>query len=153
MYCRKCGAKLASNARFCPECGCETVIIESKEKKNPQKNNPKAESKAHAAKRQKKHEDVKNPYISAALTADLVAYFLALFPWNLVGKGIGTSLPMRLGILAVAALADYHAIKAKQLNNTIYSKYGFRVRPNSTTVAYWLSVIITMIALFALFMK
>lgn len=140
MYCRKCGAKLKSHAKFCDTCGAKVVTVkqdQSSVRSNKGSNVPK---------------DAGNPYIAAASVAVCIAWFLALFPWNVIGKGIGTSLPMRIAVLAFAALADYHATKARQTNNALYKKYGVREREKATAVIYWLSVVISMIGLFALFM-
>ena len=65
--------------------------------------------------------------------------------------GIGTSLPMRIVIVVFALLGDYHVTKAKQVNNLIYSKYGFRIKANIVSLANCLSIFVTVIGLFALF--
>ena len=98
-----------------------------------------------------KRLDIKNPYISAALFASVVAFVLAFFPWNYISNGIGTSLPMRIAIVSFALLADYHVTKAKQVNNLIYSKHGVRLRENVVSLTNFLSIFITIIGLFALF--
>ena len=41
--------------------------------------------------------------------------------------------------------------KAKQVNNLIYSKYGFRIKANIVSLANCLSIFVTVIGLFALF--
>ena len=43
-------------------------------------------------------------------SATVVALVLAMFPWNLLGSGIGTSLPMRIVVVVFALLADYHCL-------------------------------------------
>ncbi|UTY39647.1 hypothetical protein NMU03_02120 [Allocoprobacillus halotolerans] len=76
----------------------------------------------------------------------------AVFPWNLIGSGIGTSLAMRIIIVVFALLGDYHATKAKQTNRYIKQKYGFEIQVNAMKLGYYLSVIMTIMGLFALFM-
>ena len=98
-----------------------------------------------------KRPNIKNPYISAALFASVVAFVLAFFPWNYISNGIGTSLPMRIAVVCFALLADYHVTKAKQVNNLIYSKHGVRLRENVVSLTNFLSIFITIIGLFALF--
>ena len=80
-----------------------------------------------------------------------LALILAIVPWNYFGDGIGTSLPMRIVIVVFALLGDYHVTKAKQVNNLIYSKYGFRIKANIVSLANCLSIFVTVIGLFALF--
>ena len=139
MYCRKCGAVLKDSAKFCDSCGSEVI---------------KVEQRSYAQKdieRMEKHRDEKNPYIGAALFASVLALILAIVPWNYFGDGIGTSLPMRIVIVVFALLGDYHVTKAKQVNNLIYSKYGFRIKANIVSLANCLSIFVTVIGLFALF--
>ena len=93
--------------------------------------------------RMEKHRDEKNPYIGAALFASVLALILAIVPWNYFGDGIGTSLPMRIVIVVFALLGDYHVTKAKQVNNLIYSKYGFRIKANIVSLANCLSIFVT----------
>ena len=83
-----------------------------------------------------KHKDEKNPYIAASLVATVVA---------------GTSLPMRIVVVVFALLADYHVTKAKQVNNLIFSKYGFRIKSNVVSMVNILSVFVTIMGMFALF--
>lgn len=152
MYCRKCGAVLKDSANFCDSCGMEVIKIEQRsytQKYNDNKIKEKMSKKD--IERMEKHKDEKNPYIAAALIASIVALVLAIVPWNYFGDGIGTSLPMRIAIVIFALLGDYHATKAKQVNNLIYSKYGFRIKANIVSLANGLSIFVTVIGLFALF--
>lgn len=153
MYCRKCGAEIKDSASFCDHCGAEVVKVKQRsysEKYNDQKKQ--TNKKDSEAKRREKHKDEKNPYVSAAMFATIVSLVLAMFPWNLVGKNIGTSLPMRISVVVFALLGDYHATKAKQVNNMLYSRYGFRIQENIVKVVYILAVFATVLGLFALFM-
>lgn len=150
MYCRKCGMKISDSSKFCDHCGTE--VIKVKQKSYSEKyNEKKSKEKSHKVSKLQKHLDIKNPYISAALFASVVAFILAFFPWNYISKGIGTSLPMRIAVVCFALLADYHVTKAKQVNNLIYSKHGVRLKENVVSLTNFLSIFITVIGLFALF--
>lgn len=153
MYCRKCGAEIKESAKFCDSCGAEVIKVKQRsysDKYTERKANRKKDDSE--AKRREKHKDEKNPYISAAMFATIMSLGLAIFPWNVVGKGIGTSLPMRIAVIVFALLGDYHSTKARQVNNLLYSKYGFRIQENIVTLFYYLSILMTVIGLFALFM-
>lgn len=158
MYCRKCGKKIRDHAQFCDYCGTEVVIIPQKSYADKYKESKKtAKSQAHQTsqqqkKQQEKHKDAKNPYIAASLFASIVSLVCAIFPWNLIGEGIGTSLPMRIIVVVFALLGDYHATKAKQTNRYLKNKYGFEIQVNAMKLGYYLSVIMTIMGLFALFM-
>ena len=120
-------------------------------------NKKKTKSQAHQTsqqqkKQQEKHKDAKNPYIAASLFAAIVSLVCAIFPWNFIGEGIGTSLPMRIIVVVFALLGDYHATKAKQTNHYLKNKYGFEIQVNAMKLGYYLSVIMTIMGLFALFM-
>lgn len=52
---------------------------------------------------------------------------------------------MRIVIVVFALLGDYHVTKAKQVNNLIYSKYGFRIKANIVSLANCLSIFVTVI--------
>ncbi|MDD8048437.1 MAG: zinc ribbon domain-containing protein [Thomasclavelia sp.] len=153
MYCRKCGAKISDSAVFCESCGTEVIKVKQKnydEKYKENKKKAKKDAEDTLAARRAKGKDEKNPYINAAIFATLIAFVLSVFPWNYIGTGIGTSLPMRIIVVAFALLADYHCTKAKQVNNLIYSKYGFRINGNVLTITNALAIFVTMIGLFAL---
>lgn len=158
MYCRKCGKKISDHAQFCNYCGTEVVIVPQKSYADKYKENKKKsksqtkQTMEHQKKQQEKYKDVKNPYIAASLFAAIVSLVCAVFPWNLIGEGIGTSLPMRIIVVAFALLGDYHATKAKQTNHYIKTKYGFEIQVNAMKLGYYLSVIMTIMGLFALFM-
>lgn len=158
MYCRKCGAKISQQAQFCDYCGTEVIYMPQKsyaEKYKEEKKKAKQKSQNISQKeqeRREKHKDVKNPYISASLFASFISLVCAVFPWNLIGEGIGTSLPMRIVVITFALLGDYHATKAKQVNHYIKNKYGFEIQVNAMKLGYYLSIVMTIIGLFALFM-
>ena len=153
MYCRKCGAEIKETSKFCDNCGCEVVKVKQvsyAEKYNENKKKSKKQAQSNKEQeRMMKHKDEKNPYIAASLFATVVAIVLAMFPWNLLGSGIGTSLPMRIAIVVFALLADYHVTKAKQVNNLIFSKYGFRIKSNVVSMVNVLSVFVTIMGMFA----
>ena len=155
MYCRKCGAEIKETSKFCDNCGCEVVKVKQvsyAEKYNENKKKSKKQAQSNKEQeRMMKHKDEKNPYIAASLFATVVAIVLAMFPCNLLGSGIGTSLPMRIAIVVFALLADYHVTKAKQVNNLIFSKYGFRIKSNVVSMVNVLSVFVTIMGMFALF--
>ena len=155
MYCRKCGAQIKDSSKYCDSCGCEVVTVKQisyaqKYNENKKKNKEQQLSKKDQE-RMEKHKDEKNPYIAAALFATVVAILLAIFPWNFIGEGIGTSLPMRIAVVVFALLGDYHITKAKQVNNLIFSKYGFRIKSNVVSMVNILSVFVTIMGMFALF--
>lgn len=155
MYCRKCGAEIKETSKFCDSCGCEVVKVKQvsyaeKYNENKKKNKNQTQS-LKEQERMMKHKDEKNPYIAASLVATVVALVLAMFPWNLLGSGIGASLPMRIVVVVFALLADYHVTKAKQVNNLIFSKYGFRIKSNVVSMVNILSVFVTIMGMFALF--
>lgn len=153
MYCRKCGAEIKESAKFCDSCGAEVIKVKQRSYSDKYaERKAQGNKKDSEAKRREKHKDEKNPYISAAMFATIVSLVLAIFPWNLIGKGIGTSLPMRIAVVIFALLGDYHSTKARQVNNLLYSKYGFRIQENVVTLFYYLSMFATAIGLFALFM-
>lgn len=157
MYCRKCGASINDVAMFCDKCGTEVIKVKQRsysekyrEEKNKQDINKKNQTIIENEKK-RKHQDQKNPYIAASLIALSMALVLAMFPWNIVGEGIGTSFPMRIAVVVFALLADYHVTKAKQVNNLLDSKYGFKINASTLRIASGLSVFVTIIGLFALF--
>ncbi len=151
MYCRKCGMEIKDSAKFCDHCGEKVIIVEQKSYAEKYKENKSKQAQMNKdQERMTKNANKENPYISAALIATVVALFLAMFPWNLIGSGIGTSLPMRIAIVVFALLADYHVTKAKQTNNLIFSKHGFRIKANVVTVVNAFAVFVTIIGMFAL---
>lgn len=142
MYCRKCGELIKENMKHCPNCGIQVVKIEQKSETRQELE----------AKRQAKHPNEKNPYIAAAMIPTFIALVLAVFSWNLIGEGIGTSLAMRIIIVVLALLGDYHITKAKQVNNLLFSKYGFRIKASSVKVIGSVAMFVTAVSLFSLFM-
>ena len=156
MYCRKCGSKISQQAQFCDYCGTEVIYMPQKsyaEKTPGQDHHP----GHHNGLRHQPHGILLSfqghlRYISASLFASFISLVCAVFPWNLIGEGIGTSLPMRIMVIAFALLGDYHATKAKQVNHYIKNKYGFEIQVNAMKLGYYLSVVMTIIGLFALFM-
>lgn len=152
MYCRKCGAKLSDTAKFCDSCGEEVKIIKQRsdaQKYEERRKNEKTKETKKKAKQDQKIEDLKNPYVIPALGAAIVAFGLAVFPWPMAW-GVGTSLWMRVLILLIALLADYHCTKSRQVNNLYNIQYRYRVQPQLVKVATVLSMFTTAIALFAL---
>lgn len=153
MYCRKCGAKLKDSAKFCDNCGAEVIIVKQKTYEEKYKEN-KEKSKNLSKKdreRMEKHKDEKNPYIKAGLFAAVISLVLAFFPWGYIDKNIGLSLPMRIAVVVFALLGDYHSTKAKQVNNLLYGKYGFRIQPELVKLVSGLSIFATIMGLFDLF--
>ncbi len=59
---------------------------------------------------------------------------------------------MRIAVVVFALLADYHCTKAKQVNNLLYGKYGFRIQENTVKIVNIFAIIVTIVGLFALFM-
>lgn len=154
MYCRKCGLEINDTAKFCDHCGEKVIKVEQKsyaEKYSESKKKDKGMKSNKERERMLKHKDEKNPYVAAALFATIIAVVLAFFPWNILGKGIGTGLPMRIAIVVFALLGDYHVTKAKQTNNLIFSKYGFRIKENIVSVVNIFAMFVTVIGMFALF--
>ena len=152
MYCRKCGAEINDSAKFCDSCGTEVIKVKQRnytEKYKEQKSNNKQFTTEQQ--RRAKHPNEKNPYISAGMFAVVIAIVLCVFPWSLIGEGIGTSLPMRIVIVVFALLGDYHVTKAKQVNNLMYSQYGFRINPSAVRLVNCLAIFATVMGLFALF--
>lgn len=157
MYCRKCGEKIGNQVQFCEHCGTEVIFVPQKsyaEKYNEEKKKAKTVSydKSQEQKKRTQHPEVKNPYIAASLFASILSLICAAFPWNWIGEGIGTSLPMRIAVVAFALLGDYHATKAKQMNHYVKNKYGFELQVNAMKLGYYLSIVMTIMGLFALFM-
>ena len=60
---------------------------------------------------------------------------------------------MRILILVVALLSDYHCTQARRVNNMYYTQYRYKVQPNLVNTATTIAVITTIVALFSLFMK
>lgn len=150
IYCRKCGTQLKENAKFCDSCGCEVIRIKQISYADQYKAK-KHENKETAIQKSIQGKQEKNPYIAASMVAVFMALILAMFPWNIIGKGIGTSLVMRIAVILFALLGDYHITKAKQVNNLIFSKYGYRVKENIVSFINVIAVFVTIMGMFALF--
>lgn len=146
MYCRKCGAKLNDAAKFCDSCGEAVIVV--KQRSDSQKYEER-QTKETKKKSQQKIEELKNPYVIPALGTAILAFGLAIFPWP-VSWGIGTSLWMRILILLIALLSDYHCTKSRQVNNLYNIQYRYRVQPQLVTTATVLATLTTAVALFAL---
>ena len=146
MYCRKCGAKLNDTAKFCDSCGEAVIVV--KQRSDSQKYEER-QTKETKKKSQQKIEELKNPYVIPALGTAILAFGLAIFPWP-VSWGIGTSLWMRILILLIALLSDYHCTKSRQVNNLYNIQYRYRVQPQLVTTATVLATLTTAVALFAL---
>ncbi len=150
IYCRKCGTQLKENAKFCDSCGCEVIRIKQISYADQYKAKKHA-NRATAIQKSIQGKQEKNPYIAASMVAVFMALILAMFPWNIIGKGIGTSLVMRIAVILFALLGDYHITKAKQVNNLIFSKYGYRVKENIVSFINVIAVFVTIMGMFALF--
>lgn len=156
MYCRKCGAEISNSAKFCDSCGEQVKVI--KQRSDAQKfddrrkleQSQKKEKKAKKSQREKKLEELKNPYVIPAFATAVLAFGLGIFPWPRSWE-IGTSLWMRVAIVLIALLSDYHCTKAKQVNRLYDIQYRYQVRPKMLTVATVLATITTAISLYALF--
>jgi uncharacterized Zn finger protein (UPF0148 family) len=152
MYCRKCGAKLSDTAKFCDSCGEEVKVIkqrsDSQKYEERQKNDQSKESKKKI-KQDQKIDELKNPYVIPALGTAILAFGLAIFPWPISWR-IGTSLWMRIAILLIALLSDYHCTKSRQVNNLYHIQYRYRVQPQLVKTATILATLTTVVALFAL---
>lgn len=138
MYCRKCGSKINSNAKFCDRCGQSVVVV------NQMQNNQENKSRKKVVKE-------KNPYVIPAMMFAILAFALAIFPYPHHWQ-IGTSLWLRIIILVLALLADYHSTKARQVNNLYLLKYKYKVKPEMISVATVLGTVTTVVALYSLFM-
>ncbi len=151
MNCRKCGHIINDSAQYCDNCGEKVIVVKQKSYDEKYREN-KSKQRSDVNKKMEKHKDEKNPYILAALFATSVSLICTFFPWNIIKAGIGMSLPMRIIIVIFALLGDYHSTKAKQVNNLIYSQYGFRIKPNVVKIVNYLSILATIMGLYALFL-
>lgn len=150
MYCRKCGAKISDTAHYCDGCGEEVKKVKQRSDAEKYEDRKLEDAKHTKAKKQDKTlEELKNPYIIPALGTAIIAFGLAIFPWP-VSWGVGTSLWMRIVILLVALLSDYHCTKSRQVNNLYNIQYHYRVQPRLVTTATVLATFTTAVALFAL---
>ena len=152
MYCRKCGAKMSDTARFCDSCGEEVKKVRQRsdtQKYEERKIEDAKQSKSKKSKHEKALEELKNPYVIPALGTAILAFGLAIFPWPISWR-IGTSLWMRILILCVALLSDYHCTKSRQVNNLYNIQYHYRVKPRMVTIATVLATFTTAVSLFAL---
>lgn len=148
MFCRKCGSKIKDTAKFCDVCGEKVVIV--KQRTDVQKyDDYKEKENSKKTKRELKLEKLKNPYIIPAFATAIIAFGLGIFPWPR-SWGIGTSLWMKIIILLVALLSDYHCTKAKQINRMYEIQYRFKVKPKILKTATILASLTTIVALFAL---
>lgn len=150
MYCRKCGAKISDKASFCDGCGEKVKVVKQRSDAQKYEERKKDDSlNKKKSKQEKPLEELKNPYIIPALGTAILAFGLAIFPWP-VSWGVGTSLWMRILILLIALLSDYHCTKSKQVNNLYNIQYRYRVQPQLVTTATVLAMFTTAVALFAL---
>ncbi|MEG0275713.1 MAG: zinc-ribbon domain-containing protein [Coprobacillus sp.] len=155
MYCRKCGSKMSDTAKFCDNCGEKVVVM--KQRSDVQKYAEKRENKLSEqkdkdlkkTKREKKLDELKNPYIIPALGTAILAFGLGIFPWP-ASWGVGTSLWMRILILVIALLSNYHCTKSRQVNRLYNIQYRYQVKPKIVSIATMLSSVTTVVALFAL---
>lgn len=155
MYCRKCGAKINVNAKFCDSCGEQVLKVKQRsevEKFQAKLVGEQNQKDKNLSKKEKKRGDLKNPYVIPALGTAVIAFALGIFPWP-ASWGIGTSLWMRIVILIIALLSSYHSRKARQVNKAYHIKYRYEVQPKHVKVASVLSSLTAVVALFALVMK
>lgn len=154
MYCRKCGEKISNKAKFCDACGEGVVIVRQRsdsQKYKDREKEMKYPKEIKKTKREKKLENLKNPYVIPALTTAVVAFGLGIFPWPTHWQ-VGTSLWMRVTILVIALLSDYHCTKARQTNRLYNIQYRYQISPKLVKTATILASITTMTALFSLVM-
>lgn len=157
MYCRKCGEKLNDKAKYCDNCGEKVIILKQKsdnekyEELRIQEQEKAEKIEKKKTKRQKKLDALKNPYVKPALGTAIIAFGLGIFPWP-PSWGVGTSLWMRILILIIALLSDYHCTKSRQVNRLYNIQYRYEVQPNIVKVSSILSGLTTVVALFALVM-
>ncbi|MCD8027748.1 MAG: zinc-ribbon domain-containing protein [Erysipelotrichaceae bacterium] len=149
MYCRKCGKKIDDKAIFCDKCG-EKVITVKQRSYSEKYNEKRKQEKSKYSKKKQENEELKNPYVFAAFITSVVATVLSFFPWP-SSWSIGTSMWMRIVILVIALLSDYHSVKAHQVNNLYSKEYDYKVQPRMLSIATFLGVFITIIALFSIF--
>lgn len=152
MYCRKCGARINEKAQFCDHCGEKVVVVKQRndsQKYADRKMEEKKSKKESPKKRNRKEEELKNPYVIPALGSGILAFILAVFPWPVSWK-IGTSIWMRIIIVVLALLSDYHCTKARQMNNLYRIKYNYEVQPGVVKVATAIATFVTIVSMFAL---
>ncbi|MFV0255011.1 MAG: zinc-ribbon domain-containing protein [Erysipelotrichaceae bacterium] len=149
MYCRKCAEKISDNAKFCPNCGIEVIIIKQKSAELSEKQRKEISQNKLDKKREKLLTELKNPYVIPAIGSAVVAFGLGAFPWP-ISWGIGTSLWMRILILVVALLASYHSTKARQVNRLYQIEYQYQIKPKMVNAATVLSTITVIVALFSI---
>lgn len=151
MYCRKCGAKLPSKSKFCPDCGEDVIYIEAQSYSQLYANAKQRATGKKDTRRAKKLAELKNPYVVPALGSSIVAFIMGIFPYPPTW-GLGTSTWYMALILLVALLADYHCTKARQVNRLYDIKYRYKVKPNQITFATFFSGTTTLVAIYALMM-
>lgn len=141
MYCRKCGSHLRENAKFCDHCGESIVVI--KPKGNMWKYGKQEKIK------EEKLKSLKNPYVIPAIITAVIAFGLGIFPWPKSWQ-IGTSFWMKLTILVIALLSDYHCTKSKQVNRLYQIQYSYEIMPRALKTAAILAIITTFAATFSI---
>lgn len=150
MYCRKCGEKIADNVSKCPKCGTEVILVKQRSYQEKYDEAKKLE-KNNKGKVNKKENMIENRYISFAVVTSIFAFILSIIPWP-SSWGIGTSLWMKIIILIVALLADYHCVKAKQIDTyNIKNTKNYNGTP-VLTIATFLAIITTLVSTFSIFM-
>ena len=149
MYCRKCGSKINEQAKFCDNCGAEVLKVKQRSDAQKYEDKIKQEKSSQKKKTEKTDDGLKNPYVIPALSTAIIAFTLAIFPWPVSWK-VGTSLWMRIIILLIALLSDYHCTKSRQVNNLYRIQYQYQVQPKLVTTATVLATLTTAAALFAL---
>ncbi len=152
MYCRKCGTKLPSKSKYCPDCGEDVIYVEAQSYATLYANaKQRANQKVNNNKRNHKLGTLKNPYVIPALGSSIIAFIMGIFPYP-PSWGLGTSTWYMALILLVALLADYHCTKARQVNRLFDIRYRYKVKPQYVTIATAFSGTTTLVALYALAM-
>jgi Oxygen-sensitive ribonucleoside-triphosphate reductase len=147
MYCRKCGTKLEKGQTRCPKCGTEVLLIAQRSYDEKYRE---AKQKEKSAVRQIKVKP-ENRYMNYAIICAFTAFVLSVLPWPVSWK-IGNSIWMKVIILLVALIADYHCVKANQIDNMNVKKYMTYQKPGILKVANVLAILTTIVATFSLFM-
>ena len=185
MYCRRCGKKLEDGATSCPACGTEVVEVKQRpyaEKYRAQRQAERAERQAEKARRGEARAAAASeaardadalaeartaagikadPYVLPATIVGAIALGLAMFPWP-IEWGVGTSLPMKLGILALALFAlamCFLATRIEDENTRLAQAYGKKhkkrafkyTRPKQLTIAQVLAGFSALMAVLSLF--
>lgn len=91
-------------------------------------------------------------HIYPAILFTTIATILAVFPWPKTWE-IGTSLYMRISIVVLVLIADYHWLKTKQFNNLLFKEKKVKIKATLVSVVSKVAYVITFVGMFALFYK